>query len=263
MRMSDGEGRDWWESYFDETFVRLYAPLLGEERTLEEAAASLEILRLPPGAHLLDLACGWGRHAVQFALAGLEVTGLDRSATLLGRAREAAAREGAAVRWVEGDMRDPPLAPGFDAVVSLFSSLGYFAEPEDDLRVLRAARGLLKPCGGFLLETMHRDSVVREFAERDWWEGADGEIVWVEREFDAVEGVSHERLRWRAAAGTTEAEGERRHRIRIRTATEWDSLLRRAGLRPLEWFGDWDLSSFDHTSERLIVLAAPDHPARD
>src|SRR5690606_35004186 len=129
-----------------------------------------------------------------------------------------------------------------------FSTLGYFGVEEGDARVLRGIRRALRSGGSFLLETMHRDLVAREFAERDWWTTPDGDQVWVEREFDAVAGISHEVLRWRAADG---AEGEKVHQVRIRSAPEWQVLLTACGLRPMEWFGDWDLHPFAHTSERL------------
>ena len=147
----------------------------------------LEILGLPTEARVLDLACGWGRYAVPLQEAGLRVIGFDRSLSLL----KAAQRQGAGddrVQWVCGDMRALPFIGSFDAVLSLFSSLGYFGSEAEDLRVLRSVATTLRPEGRLLLETMHRDAVVRDFAERDWWEGEGGERVWAEREFDTVHG---------------------------------------------------------------------------
>jgi cyclopropane fatty-acyl-phospholipid synthase-like methyltransferase len=251
--VTERDGVEWWDTYFDERFIALYAPLLPEQESRAEAEAAAELLGLEAGARVLDLACGWGRHAVELARAGYRVTGVDRSETLLSHARRAAAAAGVEVEWVCADVRDVPASGDFDAVVSLFSSLGYFLSDEEDARALRAARGALRSDGLLLLETMHRDQVARSFAEHDWWESPDGTLVWVEREFDAVAGVSHERLRWRSGAG----EGEKRHSIRVRTATEWARLLHQAGLEPLAWYGDWEPAAFEHTSERLIVLAEP------
>ena len=45
-----------------------------------------------------------------------------------------------------------------------FSSLGYSGSDDDDVRVLGAARSALREGGSFLMETMHRDLVAREFA---------------------------------------------------------------------------------------------------
>ncbi|HEX5724331.1 MAG TPA: class I SAM-dependent methyltransferase [Longimicrobiaceae bacterium] len=241
----------WWERYFDETFIDLYRDFLTPERTAREVAGLREMLMLQPGAEVLDVACGWGRHAVALAQAGFRVTGLDLSETLLEAARRRAEKEGVEVDFVHGDMRALPWTERFDVVLSLFSSLGYFGSDEEDLRVLRGACAALKPGGFFLLETMHRDHVAGRYADRDWWETGDGTLVWVEREFDAVEGVSREWTRWRRGGRT----GEKYHEIRIRTATEWDVLLRQAGLTPVEWHGDWELAPFVQGSEDLIVVA--------
>ncbi|HET6232270.1 MAG TPA: methyltransferase domain-containing protein [Longimicrobiaceae bacterium] len=242
---------DWWADYFDEKFVDLYRHFLTNERTEREVAGIREMLSLAPGAEVLDLACGWGRHSIELAEAGFRVTGLDFSPTLLASARKRAKAAGVTVDFVKGDMREVPWTGRFDAVLSLFSSLGYFLSDEEDLRVLRSAHDALKPAGLFLMETMHRDHIVGAFAERDWWENEDGTTVWIEREFDAVDGVSREWLRWSRAGKT----GEKYHELRIRNATEWDVLLRRAGLEPVEWYGDWENAPFIHTSEDLIVVA--------
>jgi cyclopropane fatty-acyl-phospholipid synthase-like methyltransferase len=242
----------WWRHYFDEHFLRLYRPHLPATRTRREVAGVVELLGLRADQRVLDLACGWGRHAVPLARFGCRVVGVDLSVPLLRAAARRAERAGVAVGWVRADARALPLRPGFDAAISMFSSLGYFLSDEEDLRVLRGVRAVLRPDGRFLLETMHRDMVVRQFAERDWWTGERGEHVWVEREFDAVEGVSHEWLRWRTSDGQ---DGEKYHAIRVRTATEWDHLLRAAGLEPDGWFGGWSGREFDHRAERMIVVA--------
>jgi SAM-dependent methyltransferase len=242
----------WWQDYFDDDFVRIYRPFLTPRRTAREVAGVVEMLELPAGSRILDLACGWGRHAVALARMGYRITGVDASETLLRHAARRARSAGVEVEWVHGDVRVLPWREHFDAVVCLFSSLGYFLSDEEDLRALRAARDALRPGGRFLLDTMHRDAVVREFAERDWWTGENGEHVWVEREFDALAGVSHEWLRWRVPDG---AEGEKYHAIRVRTATEWDRLLRQAQLEPEAWYGGWRQEPFTHRADKLIIVA--------
>ena len=243
-------GREWWEGYFDDSFVELYRDFLTPQRTAREVAGLRQMIPLERGDEVLDVACGWGRHSLALAQAGFRVTGLDFSQALLRHARARAEKAHAEVEWVRADMREIPFQNRFHAVVSLFSSLGYFLSDEEDLRVLRGARDALRPGGWFVLETMHRDHAVGGYTERDWWETEDGATVWVEREFDAVEGISREWTRWRRGP----ASGEKFHELRIRSATEWSALLKAAGLHPVEWWGDWELAPFLHTSEDLIVV---------
>jgi SAM-dependent methyltransferase len=247
----------WWDGYFDESFIDIYRDFLTPQRTEREIEGLREMVPVEHGAEVLDLACGWGRHSIALARAGFRVTGLDWSETLLARARKRAAAAALAVDFVRGDMREVPWTERFGLVLSLYSSLGYFLSDEEDLRVLRGARAALKPDGVFVLETMHRDHIVGGFAERDWWETEGGATVWVEREFDAVEGVSREWTRWSKGGRS----GEKYHELRIRTATEWDRLLRAAGLVPVDWYGDWELAPFIHSSEDLIVVCRRGPPA--
>lgn len=243
---------EWWRDYFDDVFLRVYRAVLTPERTAVEIDGVIQLLDPPPGARVLDVGCGWGRHAIELARLGMEVTGFDHSAFLLAEAERAGHAAGVEVRWSQGDMRALPFREEFDAAVSLFSSLGYFGSDDDDVRVLRGMRDAVRPGGLLLLDTMHRDLIAREFAERDWWSVPEGGVVRVEREFDAVEGSSREVLHWRGPDGV---ERTKAHSIRIRTATEWGRLLEGAGWEAAEWLGDWDLEPFTLASPRLIVLA--------
>lgn len=101
----------------------------------------MEKLELAPGARILDLACGQGRHAIPLAQHGYRVTGLDLSEPSLTFAREAAAEAGAKIDFVQADMREIPFADEFDAVVNIFTAFGYLeSEQEDQLVLARVAR---------------------------------------------------------------------------------------------------------------------------
>lgn len=102
------EGYDRWAAIYDaddNPLVALEAPhvraLLGEVA----------------GLRAVDVGCGTGRHALELASHGAEVTALDFSAEML---RRAAAKPGAErVRWVQHDLARPlPLGDrAFDRVV--------------------------------------------------------------------------------------------------------------------------------------------------
>jgi ubiquinone/menaquinone biosynthesis C-methylase UbiE len=249
--MSGDAARDWWRHYFDDAYFQLHDPLFSEAESRAEVAAMRELLALPHGARVLDVPCGWGRHTRLLAEAGHLAFGADLSPELIARALPPASDMDAPC-YLAADVRDLPFADAsFDAVINVFTSLGLFGDDADDVRALTEARRLLRHGGRFLLESMHRDEIVGVYAERDRWSLPDGTEIRVRRRFDPVRGISYERLRWRRGKES----GEKRHALRLRTATEIDGLLRAAGFTSIDYFGDWDGSPLRHDSGRVIAIA--------
>jgi ubiquinone/menaquinone biosynthesis C-methylase UbiE len=245
----DGRGdQPWWRHYFDHAYFDLHDPLFEASRSRAEVAAIREMLALPVDARVLDAPCGWGRHTALLAEASCDVVGCDLSFDLMQHAtRDTGAR------YVAADIRDLPFRDAsFDAVLNVYTSLGLFLDDAEDITALREARRVLTGDGVFLLESMHRDDVISQYAERDAWDLPDGTEVRVQRKFDAVTGISHERMRWRRGS----EKGEKRHALKLRTATEINQLLRAAGFTSIEYFGDWSGSPLRHDSEHFIAVAS-------
>jgi SAM-dependent methyltransferase len=96
---------DWPVAFFDDDYLRIYRPTFTPERTNAEVDFIEQVLGAPRGAAMLDLACGFGRHAIRLAKRGYLVTGVDFSPRYLEIAAEDARAEGVAVTWQAGDMR--------------------------------------------------------------------------------------------------------------------------------------------------------------
>jgi len=239
-----------WDAVFDETYLRAYLPFLDDERTREEALGAASLAGLEPGAEILDCPVGFGRHALVLTEAGYRVTGLDRSETQLA---EAERRRGDAEwpRLVRGDYRQLPFTDeSFDAVLNLFTSLGYL-DRTGDVGVLREFRRVLRPGGALVVETMHRDRLSRFFVTRTWDRLPDGSLFLQDRQPDWVaETVSTEFL-----IITPEGERiERRFVHRAYTATEWLEMLQEAGFVEIEFFSDW--GEKPPTPDRRLIVRA-------
>src|SRR5579884_2342104 len=136
---------NWWADYFDAQYLLEYEPLFSLERDRHEVTRLMDVLGLPSGARVLDVPCGQGRHAHLLAEAGWDVGGLDYSRDLLARAR--ARGTGRTLRYTRGDMRSLPAkwSERFDAVLNLFTSFGFFVDPNDDRRVVAEFARVLQP----------------------------------------------------------------------------------------------------------------------
>ena len=87
--------------------------------TVQEVDFLVGELELPTNAHILDVGCGAGRHALEFARRGFRPLGVDLSKGLIGVARDLATTEGLAAEFVVGDARALTFSQEFDAAVCL------------------------------------------------------------------------------------------------------------------------------------------------
>ncbi len=217
----------------------------------------VEVTGTRPGARVLDLACGAGRHLERLAGEGFRAIGMDLSPHLLA---EAADRPGLRGRLVQGDMRALPFRDGaFDALVSFFTSFGYFATREEDARVVREMRRVLEPGADFMLDYLNapwvRDNLVprsdgersgRRVRETRWLEG-DTVMKRIEI-FDTGDG----------RAGESAEDGREPEvffeRVRLYEPDGLERLLGGHGLAAHRRLGGYHGEPFDRSSPRLVLV---------
>jgi len=241
---------DVWDAFFSDFYLRAYA---SEERDAEaevQALAAARVSGCAEGGDLLDVPCGFGRHAVPLAGAGYRVTGVDRSGALLEEARRRAGGE----RWpkfVQADYRELPFSDeSFDTALNLFTSLGYLGD-EEDVKVLAQIRRVLRPGGKLVLETLHRDRLVKGWSDNDWRLMGEGRLLLEQRTFDAVEGVSQTTQTLIDGGGDRES---RTWTVRVYSATELLRLVERAGFSEAKCWGGFAFEPF--TPDTRLVLVA-------
>lgn len=256
----------WTTSFFTDTYTDADTELRNPHKTQAMVECAVSALNLTPGARVLDLACGTGRHSVLLAERGLTVTGVDLSARYLERAR---ARPGARpVSFVQADMRELAGVPGapFDAVLSLHTSFGFFDTDEENLHVLRQVRQMLAPGGKLFLDVMNRDwflsqgsepfgTVPGEFVCRNF-DSAAGRTYLHEERFDPLTS----RIRWHIRAADGPADGGVTADYRVYSAHELLDLLSRAGLAVQSLYGGYDRSAFHTLASHLIATAVRQEP---
>jgi len=187
--------RNEWEEFFDG-----HAPVYMEnsftKNTVKEVDFVLEELRLPPGSHILDVGCGTGRHAVELARRGYQVTGVDISSGMLAEAEKAAREADVEVELIHADATQFTSDRLFDAAICLcegaFSLLGSEDDPiEHDLAILRNIHAALMPGARFVLTALNACRLIRQATQEDVEGGRVDPVTMVETptaEWDTPQG---------------------------------------------------------------------------
>jgi SAM-dependent methyltransferase len=219
----------WWQSFFDANYLRIWSGAMSPARTAEEVDFLWRVLSLRPGSRVLDGPCGYGRISRPLAERGAVVLGVDQSQELLDEAERTRGSFGTdRLRYLRQDLRQPLTEEGFDVAINVFSSLGY-GDEKDDVAVLRALAGAIRPGGTVLVETIHRDAFAALLSHGGPPANrlADGTLVFEDSRFDAVSGRMETTWYWQGSSGG----GQKSASARIYTITELVRLLEQAGLR--------------------------------
>jgi len=239
---------DWFKHWFDSSFYhKLYA-----HRDEKEASGFidrlLKTIEPAPGARMLDLGCGNGRHSKYLAGKGFNVTGMDLAASSIQTAKQAAT---AGAAFYRHDMRAPFGKNCFDHVFSFFTSFGYFKTNREDEQVMSNIAASLKPGGTLLL---------------DYINSAWAEQQLVPAEIKEIDGIAYQIARWHDSnhffkkitidTGQPAQPFEYVEQVKKFRLYELDELLCRHGLQLQQVFGDYHLNGYNNTtSPRLILLA--------
>jgi SAM-dependent methyltransferase len=244
-------GKPWFEEIFEEDYLRTL-PFLTPQATQSEARFVADSLVVDPGAQLLDVGCGYGRHAMELAARGYHVVARDASLPLLLRGADEAQRRGLDINFVHGDMRELTFDSQFDGAYCLFSTFGYFDDETNKKTAQNIARAL-KPGARFVVEVLNRDYLIADLPSRVWWEG-DGCVVLEEVEFNYF---SSRIVSNRSVVFDDGRQLEQEISIRAYSLHEFGKLLHAAGFRVVEISGSMVTRGrfFGGHSRDIIVVA--------
>jgi 2-polyprenyl-3-methyl-5-hydroxy-6-metoxy-1,4-benzoquinol methylase len=214
----------------------------------------LDLAGSPP-KRVLDMGCGTGVLACQFAMRGHRVTGADPADGMLEVARN---RPGAdTVTWVRSDAARLALAERFDLIVMTGHVFQVFLSDADIRAALSNLRAHLAPEGRIAFET--RNPTVEEWRE---WNAEDSrETIRVAGTGDVeaswqVTGVDGAYVTFDTRYGFPDgAVSVSPSTLRFMDRDELESHLHAAGLHALDWYGDWDRSPLSASAPEIIVVA--------
>jgi len=171
--MSANEG---WRAFFDG-----HAPFYMQNAFTRNTEAEVEFLvgelRLSPGARLLDLGCGTGRHAVELARRGYRMIGVDLSRGMLRQAQAATQAAGVSVDWIQADAKRFAAVACFDGAICLCEgSFGLAEAGEDpiahDEAIACALARCLRPGARLVLTALNGRRLMHQYSAEDVAAGA-------------------------------------------------------------------------------------------
>jgi SAM-dependent methyltransferase len=264
----DGANLPWDEPAFSQ---RMLAQHLDQShgaasRPLPEIRAQVQQmanwLHLLPGHRLLDVTCGPGLYAAEFARQGIAVTGVDFGPAAVAYARQLGA--GLPCEFVQADVRQMDFAGrGFDAAIYLYGQFTVLrpAEAQDVLSRIHAALRPTQPhtgrAGRLLLEILNDDLFDKK--DSSWWYtdrgGLWGDFPYLhlgERAWDPVQRAAVERFYiFNLETGEMQSYGLSDQAYTVAQMTE---MLHRAGFGPVEVHPAWDGLTLRDAAEWVVYI---------
>ena len=241
---------NWYENFFHGVALDLWRKAVSPEQTQSEADFLVKTLECASGSRLLDVPCGNGRHSLELAKRGYQMTGLDISEQFIEEARASSSAIGTQIEWVLGDMRHVAREATFDGAFCVGNSFGYFEYSEMEAFLNGVSRAL-KPEARFVVGTgTAAESILLNLKERTWYQVEDI-LFAIENRYQVEEScldTHHTFVR----DGKVET---RQSKHWVYTVGEIRRMLERAGFAVLEMYGSLDCQPFTLGSHQLFVVA--------
>src|SRR4051812_46400973 len=240
------------ESWFKEWFNSSYYHLLYFNRDDREAAAFIDklisYLKPAQGSTMLDVACGKGRHSIQLAGKGFDVTGIDLSEDSINDALE---HESDTLHFYRHDMRLPFWINFFDYAFNFFTSFGYFSTRREHDDAVSTIVKSLKKNGVVLFDYLNVHYV---------------EDHLIHNETKNVNGTSYEIHRWMDQEhffkkiiihdANLDRPCDYTEKVAKLSLGDFTDMLSFQGIQVTEVFGDYNFSSYDvKKTPRMIIVA--------
>ncbi len=240
---------EWFESWFDSPFYHI----LYKDRDEKEAKLFLDnlitLLRPNPGAKILDVACGKGRHSIHLNNKGFAVNGFDLSKESIEHNKRF---ESETLSFHVHDMRNPFFKNEFNIIFNLFSSFGYFDEHTDNENVIHANADALVSGGFLVIAYMNSKKVSGNLVTEDVKE-CHGIKFFLKRKIDAGKIIKN------ISFSDEHKQYSFEEHLQLYRLPDFEKMFLKYNLSLTNIFGDYMLHKFDEEhSDRLILVARKD-----
>ncbi|MBI2043103.1 methyltransferase domain-containing protein [Candidatus Pacearchaeota archaeon] len=230
---------------YDEKYAKYYDRFNEGKDYVKEVEFVSEVLK-KFGANerkILDLGCGTGLHEKEFSRRGYDMMGLDLSGEMI----EIASERNPKCKFVVGDMSDFCLNEKFDAIISMFSAMGYLTENQQIEGFFNSVKKHLKENGLLVLDVWNGLGVMNELPISREKSAKIGNLKIVRRSFPDLDSKNHiNKVRFNVKIFDGEKlieEYDENHKVRFFFPQELKKYLEDAGFELLHLCPSYDLNS--------------------
>ncbi|MCD6563801.1 MAG: methyltransferase domain-containing protein [Thermoproteales archaeon] len=248
--------KEWFRKFFDRYYYETYKVYEPEDRNKRESEFIVKALGLNKGSKILDVGCGYARHAVYLAKFGYNVVGIDLSSFLLEKARERCRKFGVELELIKVDMRNMEFENEFDGAFLFYTTYGYFSD-EENFKVLENVHRALKQNGRILIDIWNKTYTYAKFYNarskiiRTWYYAGEY-LVLEEIELDLMnDRLNSKRIFFK---GSRQVE-TKTFSVRLYSLKEINDMFTKIGFDILKIYGNYREEEYNVNSPKLIVIA--------
>lgn len=248
----NNKNSNWWQIIFNTTeYFEAFSSIYSSSRTKQEVDFILQTLNIDVKDKILDIPCGYGRHSIDLAQRGFNVTGVDFSKSLIKIAlNKARIKKISSIRFICGDMRYFNAGQQYDIILNLGNSFGYFKD-KDNERVIKAFSKHLRKGGKLILDLPNTVGMLRRKDIKSKTKIPGGYLFTKETSFDPLN--LRVKIMWKFV--TSKKKIERKGEIRLYTLPEIRTICEKQKLKIIKVLGSFNNTKYTIDSPRMITVA--------
>ncbi len=157
--------------FFDGQYKEVWRAIIPPELTVKEVDFMVSYFNLKPGSKVLDIMCGYGRHAIALAEKGIEVTAIDNLGDYIEEIKTVAAERALPIKAIKADAATYTPEESFDLAICMGNSLNFF-NAKDTQNILNNIATHLNTGGHLLINSWS----IAEIAIRTFKESTTGQL---------------------------------------------------------------------------------------
>lgn len=224
------------------------------ENTSAQVDFIIKALELKGNERILDLACGYGRHSLEFARRGYEVVGVDITPVYVEDANMTAKKEELNASFFCRDIRDVEFQNEFDVVLSLGDgAVGYLENDYENSRIFDVIAKALKTGGKNFMDLQNGDYADAHYPQRIW-EAGKKELTLSQFEWNKETRILLYGQRDFAYETVLEKpEMNEGDPTRLYTKSEIESLFKERGMSLWKAYGNWTLEEVNEGHSQMLL----------